>query len=716
MSPTSSPPSRPVRRWRTVRSYVARIFEPLDDRSHPDQFVAGRQTKVGIAGAMVAFGGLWTLITAADLSSPDTLWRPVCLGAGAAVLGLMVIVGWRRVTDTALNLVITFGVAMVVAAVLMAQSGPTLVMSFGFMVWVVLYVSCFLSSRAATEHSLVGYSVLAVVVSVRHPQYAALLIASTVLTGVVVGGTVGWLAQRLRHAALRDPMTGVGNATAWSSVLSEEIHESDRSGAPLSVAFIDIDGLKSLNDGHGHAAGDTAICEVAASLQRGLRRSDFVARLGGDEFAVLLPDTDIATAQDVLGRIRTACVTSFSVGAAQRHQGESAGPVTERADAVMYEMKRRTRQATAVVDDLIARSGDGPAGSIAAAGEPVPSPGPNAREGQPVVDQMQSLDDVISPAASQTAILVAMLVVGGLFAVIASPAVAFGMNRYAIAAAGAATAAFGAALMGIRRRPEPWVRHVALLVGPVVIVAIMGMVDGTLSAAVGSGFMVWVAVFASCFFSIRWTVLHIAIAYGLLGIGLEIAHPDGLRVIGGAALMTGVVVTICVTWLAWRLRQSAAVDALTGLVNGRSWRETLDRELLRSERTGAALSVAFIDVDGLKQVNDEHGHAEGDRAISAVAELLRVGTRQHDVVARVGGDEFVVLLPDSTATHAEAAITRVRAGSPVPFSIGVAQRRDGDGAHDVIGRADQAMYEQKRLRRAARSNGSEEALDPLPTR
>ena len=88
-------------------------------------------------------------------------------------------------------------------------------------------------------------------------------------------------------------------------------------------------------------------------------------------------------------------------------------------------------------------------------------------------------------------------------------------------------------------------------------------------------------------------MLHIAIAYGLLGIGLEIAHPDGLRVIGGAALMTGVVVTICVTWLAWRLRQSAAVDALTGLVNGRSWRETLDRELLRSERTGAALSALY---------------------------------------------------------------------------------------------------------------------------
>ncbi|HPU40459.1 MAG TPA: GGDEF domain-containing protein, partial [Microthrixaceae bacterium] len=91
------------------------------------------------------------------------------------------------------------------------------------------------------------------------------------------------------------------------------------------------------------------------------------------------------------------------------------------------------------------------------------------------------------------------------------------------------------------------------------------------------------------------------------------------------------------------------------------------------------------------------------------------GMGQHDVVARVGGDEFVVLLPDSTANHAEAAITRVRASSTVPFSIGVAERRDGEDAQEVISRADQAMYEQKRVRRAGPSE-SDASLDPIPSR
>ncbi len=713
----------PAGRWATVRARLALLLEPLDDRSHPDQFVAGRQTKVGIAAAMVTFGGLWTLITAADLSTPDTLWRPVSVGVIGAVLGVLVAFGWRHVTDHALHLVVAFGTAMVIAAVVMAESGPSLVMSFGFMVWVVMYVSCFLSPRAATEHSLVGYAVLAVVVSIRHPQYALLLIVAAVLTGGVVGASVGWLAQRLRQAALLDPMTGVGNATAWTSVLSEEILRSDRSGAPLSVAFIDLDGLKALNDGHGHAEGDLAIADVAQSLQRGLRRSDFVARLGGDEFAVLMPRTDIATAQDVLGRIRTACVTSFSAGVAERRSDESAGLVTERADAAMYEMKRRTRGATDVVDAVIAASGLAASGLAASglgtAGPGIAGPGAPDPElagaGRSIVDQMEPLDDVIAPPSSQVAILVAMLVVGGLFALVASPAIAFGANRYSIAAGGAIAVVLGSVLLAVRRMVGPWVRHAALFVGTGLIVSVIGMVDGTLSAAVGSGFMVWVAVFAACFFSLRWTAVHVTAAYLLLGIALELTHSAGVRIIAGAAVTTGTVVALCLMWLASRLRQNATVDGLTGLVNGRAWREALDRELVRSQRTGVALSVAFIDVDGLKQLNDEHGHAEGDRAISAVAESLQAGMRQHDVVARVGGDEFVVLLPDSTANHAEAAITRVRASSPIPFSIGVAQRRDGEGAQEVISRADQAMYEQKRVRRAGPSE-SDASLDPLPSR
>lgn len=109
-----------------------------------------------------------------------------------------------------------------------------------------------------------------------------------------------------------------------------------------------------------------------------------------------------------------------------------------------------------------------------------------------------------------------------------------------------------------------------------------------------------------------------------------------------------------------RLEELATTDELTGLWNRRRFLEMLDHELRRARRGQADLTVALIDVDHFKGINDTRGHAFGDRVLEAVAEALQEGAREADTVARFGGDEFAVLMPQTTVGDAETPLSRIR--------------------------------------------------------
>ncbi len=159
-------------------------------------------------------------------------------------------------------------------------------------------------------------------------------------------------------------------------------------------------------------------------------------------------------------------------------------------------------------------------------------------------------------------------------------------------------------------------------------------------------------------------------------------------------------------------RLEARVDELTGLFNYRWLIETLDREVLRAERFGAPLSLFMLDLDGLKGVNDRHGHLAGDALLRHVAGRIRRGLRQIDSAARSGGDEFVVILPATNAVGAQLVAERVLRSicdEPVSFrrvtlrataSIGVAEWKPGWNAERLLEAADQAMYAAKHGGRA----------------
>jgi diguanylate cyclase (GGDEF)-like protein len=162
-----------------------------------------------------------------------------------------------------------------------------------------------------------------------------------------------------------------------------------------------------------------------------------------------------------------------------------------------------------------------------------------------------------------------------------------------------------------------------------------------------------------------------------------------------------------VTELERELVEQARTDPLTGAMNRRAMEEVALREVSRSVRHGSPLSAIMIDIDHFKRLNDARGHAAGDRALRELVRLVNTELRSPDLFARVGGEEFTILLPDTpvsagilTAERVRLAIealeTSFETGSiKFTVSVGVAQLDPARGWEEMIKRADAAMYEAK---------------------
>jgi diguanylate cyclase (GGDEF)-like protein len=150
------------------------------------------------------------------------------------------------------------------------------------------------------------------------------------------------------------------------------------------------------------------------------------------------------------------------------------------------------------------------------------------------------------------------------------------------------------------------------------------------------------------------------------------------------------------------LEHAAAHDNLTGLYRREAFFEALEKEMARAHRYGQPLSILMIDLDDFKAINDQHGHLEGDRVIADFSRKAQQGLRTNDVMGRYGGEEFIIVLPNTMQSGAYAIAERIRSIlsearaddlPPYTVSIGIATTQgDQHGIKGFISKADQALY------------------------
>jgi diguanylate cyclase (GGDEF)-like protein len=239
-------------------------------------------------------------------------------------------------------------------------------------------------------------------------------------------------------------------------------------------------------------------------------------------------------------------------------------------------------------------------------------------------------------------------------------------------------------------------------------------------------YYLWVVFYAAYYLPRRGLalqVLLIAVSYGVTLVLIDpgpIATSRWLTVIGlvtGGAIVVRLL-TEHVEQLMAELDEAASTDRLTGLANRRALDEHYRREAARAARTGEPVALVLLDLNRFKHINDLYGHAAGDTALVGIAGRMRNILRATDVAARVGGDEFVLLLPNSDLENAtavaerlaESAAERYAGITPVGFCFGVAVCEAGaESLDDMMRRADQELYVKKRARYSGASSPT-----PLP--
>ncbi|MEO0424151.1 MAG: GGDEF domain-containing protein [Pseudomonadota bacterium] len=226
------------------------------------------------------------------------------------------------------------------------------------------------------------------------------------------------------------------------------------------------------------------------------------------------------------------------------------------------------------------------------------------------------------------------------------------------------------------------------------------------------------AAFALC----QWAAGLVALSQGATLDSDLMSHYLAINYVGMPACFLGMgmfAVFSLASDLAEEMRQLASIDPLTGLANRRGMNDAMARAWASAQRTDRAVSILLADLDGFKRINDEHGHAAGDEVLKAVAERMAFGRRADDLVARWGGEEFVLLLAGPTHTQAagiaeeidariQASTVETATGSIRPSaSIGVATAHPGDSRlEDLIRLADERMYERKTARKAERARAA----------
>jgi diguanylate cyclase (GGDEF)-like protein len=300
-----------------------------------------RPASVWALVAMTGAGGLMCLFAAIFPLSHDA---PVGLDAivgGVLLLESLTLVRFGTALRTwALHAIVV--IAILTVSVLAASSATgqgVVVTAFGYL-WICLYIGHFFPPRAVRAHAAVISASFGAALIITGLEAGVTIWVVVTTTVFVAGETLSRLSSKLRDEANTDPLTGLLNRNGLSRAAGRELSLADRTGVPLTVALIDLDGFKAVNDRGGHIAGDRMLKTLSDSWRAQIHQSDIFARYGGDEFVLVLPGTRLSQAQRLLDRLRLDSPIEWSAGVVAREPGEELGACLLRADAALYEAKR----------------------------------------------------------------------------------------------------------------------------------------------------------------------------------------------------------------------------------------------------------------------------------------------------------------------------------------------------------------------------------------
>jgi len=256
-------------------------------------------------------------------------------------------------------------------------------------------------------------------------------------------------------------------------------------------------------------------------------------------------------------------------------------------------------------------------------------------------------------------------------------------------------------------------------VGTLAVIALPIGLDGGAGSPLAA-LLVLPVLFGGLLYRLHAVIGLALLALGCLGIILIVGGSTSSAQAGATAIMIGVAGAISATaamnrsiWeqerrtLIESLHRLATHDGLTGCLNYQAFQDALTGEWTRARRYGRPFSVIIADLDGFKAINDQYGHGAGDDMLNSVASAMLAAVRSTDLVGRIGGDEFAVLLPETPSAEARVMVERIHARTrqvliprPVTLSFGISTwTTQGESAGELLHQADSALYEAKRLGR-----------------
>jgi diguanylate cyclase (GGDEF)-like protein len=223
----------------------------------------------------------------------------------------------------------------------------------------------------------------------------------------------------------------------------------------------------------------------------------------------------------------------------------------------------------------------------------------------------------------------------------------------------------------------------------------------TIAGSITASFcFVWITLYAAVYFRRNIARAYATAAATAMGVALLVNPFTGARQTFLMLVFTMTAASEVLAAHVAQLHRTSVTDPLTGTLNREGLTRAADRTFAAARRASSTVAVAAIDLDGFKAINDTGGHLAGDEVLREFASALRAELRTTDVLARTGGDEFVILLPGADSRHIDTLARRLRRRCSVALTYGAVTSYGDEALTDAVARADRVLYRQKALTRA----------------